>query len=105
MSQPEPRNPFYLLLLLASLAFVATALGVAIVPALEDHARQAGQEVPPSPFRQDLRDQGWKWLLYEVAVMIVFGILSMVLDRLRSLKKERAAATISPTNPGDKLTG
>ena len=100
MSQSEPRNPFYLLLLLASFLFVVTALAYAIVPVLEEKATQAGQPPPPSPFRDALRVDGWKWLLGEVAAMIVFGTLSMVLDRLRSLQKERAPDTIPPSPPG-----
>jgi hypothetical protein len=85
----EPRNPFYLLLLLASLVFVATALAYGIVPVLEQKAREAGQAPPPSPFRAGLHADGPIWLLIELAVMMVFGFLSMGLDRLRSLKKER----------------
>lgn len=95
MSQPtEPRNPFYVLLLLASLAFVITALAYAVVPVLEEKALTAGTVPPPSPFRDALRNHGWLWLLYEVAAMIVFGLASMVLDRWRHLQKERAEATI-----------
>jgi hypothetical protein len=86
----EPDNPFYLLLLLASLLFVATALGYALVPTLEEKAVEAGQVPPQSAFRDALRTDGWQWLLYEVGAMILFGVLSMGLDRLRSLKKERA---------------
>ncbi len=89
MSAAEPRNPFYLLLLLASLVFVATALAYAVVPVLEEKAVEAGQAPPPSPFRDTLRRDGWKWLVSEVAAMIVFGFLSMGLDRLRSLQKDR----------------
>src|SRR5579871_4045460 len=97
MSAPsEPRNPFYLLLLLVSLLFVMTALGYAIVPVLEEKAIAAGRVVPESEFRDALRTDGWKWLLYQLAAMFVFGILSMVLDRLRSLKKAAAENTISP---------
>src|SRR4051812_8356140 len=98
MSQTEPRNPFYLLLMLASLLFVVTALAYAVVPALEQKAIEAGQQPPPSPFRDELRADGWKWLLYEVAAMIVFSLLSMGLDRLRTLQKQRAAATIPPSD-------
>ena len=98
MSQPsEPRNPFYLLLLLASLLFVVTALAYAVVPALEEKAKEAGEMPPPSPFRDALRTDGWKWLLVEVATMVVLGLLSMGLDRLRTLKKEREDARISQT--------
>jgi hypothetical protein len=90
----EPRNPFYLLLLLSSLLFVVTALAYALVPTLEEKALHAGQAPPPSAFRDALRQDGWRWLLYEVTAMIVFGLLSMGLDRLRRLQKERAEATM-----------
>ena len=97
MPQPEPRNPFYLLLLLASFLFVITALAYAVVPTLEQKAEEAGQPPPPSAIRDALREDGWRWLLYEVAAMVVFGLLSMGLDRLRSLQKARSSATISPS--------
>src|SRR5437868_5673360 len=97
MSSAEPRNPFYLLLLLVSLLFVVTALGYAVVPTLEQKAAQAGQPPPPSEFRAALREEGWKWLLCELAGMVIFGGLSMGLDRLRSLKKERAPAKMPST--------
>jgi hypothetical protein len=93
----EPRNPLYLLLLLASLLFVLTALAYTMVPVLEQKAIEAGQTPPPSPWRDALRADGGRWLLYEVAAMIVLGIASMGWDRLRSLQKERAEKTISPS--------
>jgi hypothetical protein len=99
MAQTEPRNPFYLLLLLASLLFVVTALAYAVVPVLEEKATRAGQPPPPSPFRDALRSDGWLWLLGEVAAMTVLGVLSMGLDRLRTLQKSRAAGTIPPSPP------
>jgi hypothetical protein len=86
---PEPRNPLYLLLLLASFVFVITALAYAVVPALEEKAKQSGEYPPPSAFRDALRTNGWKWLLVEVAVMVVLGLASMGLDRLRRLRRER----------------
>jgi hypothetical protein len=98
-SSSEPRNPFYFLLLLASLLFVMTALGYAIIPELEKKAVRAGEVPPPSEFRDALRADGHRWLLWEVAAMAVFGIASMTLDRLRSLKKERAAAKIGEEKP------
>ena len=100
MSTTEPRNPFYLLLLAASLLFVMTALAYGVVPVLEEKAAEAGSPPPPSAFRDALRADGWKWLLVEVAAMAVLALLSMGLDRLRSLQKERAAGTIPP-GPGD----
>jgi hypothetical protein len=74
-----------------------TALGYAVVPLLEERAIEAGGIVPDSPFRAALRTDGWKWLLYELAGMFIFGVLSMVLDRMRSLKKPAAENTVSPT--------
>jgi hypothetical protein len=96
MTPRQPSNPFYLLLLMASLLFVITALAYAVVPSLEQAAVRAGEPPPASPFRDALRADGWKWLLGELAAMIVFGFLSMGLDRLRSLKNEREQGTISP---------
>jgi len=89
-SPAEPRNPFYILLLLISLAFVMTALAYAVVPVLEQKAREAGEEPPPSPFRDSLRENGWRWLLYQVAGMIVAGLASMGLDRWRRYQQEKA---------------
>jgi hypothetical protein len=88
MSTSEPRNPLYLLLLLASVLFAVTALAYAVVPVLEQKALAAGEPPPPSAFRNALRSDGWRWLLYEVAAVIVLGVASMAYDRLRTLKKE-----------------
>jgi hypothetical protein len=99
MSSAEPRNPFYILLLIASLLFVVTALGVAVVPILMEKAEQAGAAVPAEGFHQALKRDGVWWLLYEVAAVLVLALLSMLLDRLRSLKKERQAGTIPPSAP------
>jgi hypothetical protein len=97
MQQAEPRNPFYFLLLLASLLFVLTCLAYGVVPILEQKAAEAGQPAPPSPFREALHAEGWKWLFYELGAMAVFATLSMGLDRMRSLQKERGTATIPPS--------
>jgi hypothetical protein len=100
MSQTsEPRNPFYLLLLLFSLAFVVTAFAYTFVPMLEQWAREAGEEPPPSPFRDSLREYGWKWLLVEVAAMIVVGLLSMGLDRWRRYRQEQSSGSPPPPSP------
>ncbi|MER3417375.1 MAG: hypothetical protein C4297_14370 [Gemmataceae bacterium] len=60
-------NPFYALLLLASLLFVITALAYALVP----------WERQPLWFQR----HGWKMLLVETSVVIVLGLAAMVLDR------------------------
>ena len=90
----EPRNPFYFLLLAASLLFVVTVLAYAVIPELERKAIAAGEVPPPSAFRTAMRKDGWRWVLYEVAAVVVFGLASMGLDRLRRLQKERAAVTM-----------
>jgi hypothetical protein len=92
----EPRNPLYLLLLLASLLFVITALAYAFVPVLEEKAVAAGQSPPPSAFRDALRQDGWLWLLGEVGVLVILSVASMVVDRLRTLQKQRTGVTIPP---------
>lgn len=93
-AEREPRNPFYLLLLATCGLFLVTCMALAFVPVLEEKAAEAGHPPPPSGFRDALRSDGWLWLLYQVPFVIVFGLLSMVLDWLRRLRKERAAAAI-----------
>jgi hypothetical protein len=89
MESREPRNPLYLLLLVAGVLFVMTVLAYALVPVLEEKARDAGTIPPPSPFRDALRNDGWIWVLGEVAALIVLGLASMGLDRYRRWQKER----------------
>ena len=93
--QKEPRNPLYLLLLIAGMVFVLTALAVALVPELEQKAIDAGNPPPPSEFRDALRSRGWKWLVYEVVVVIVLAIASMAWDSRRTLQNAPGRATIS----------
>jgi hypothetical protein len=89
-SPAEPRNPFYFLLLVVGLLFIATVLAYAVVPMLEQKAMDAGTMPPPSPFRDSLKDDGWKWVLAEVAALVVLGLLSMGLDRYRRWQQESA---------------
>jgi hypothetical protein len=100
----EPRNPLYILLLIAGVAFAATALAYAVVPVLEQKALEAGQAPPPSAFRDALRAYGGTCLLIETGVVAVLAIACMVWDRLRSLQKERAKATIAPSKPDEKAS-
>jgi hypothetical protein len=105
MSQPaEPRNPFYLALLLVSLLFVISVLAVAVVPILEKKAAEAGNPPPPSELRDWLRSDGWQLVVGELAVIVVLAVLSMALDRLRRLQTERSRDTISP-DPGAPAPG
>jgi hypothetical protein len=96
-SPSEPRNPLYLLLLVVGVLFVVTALAYAVIPVLEQKAVEKGEVPPPSAFREGLRHDGGTWLLGELAALVVLGIASMVLDRLRSLKNPPGSDTISPT--------
>ena len=82
MNAPEPRNPLYLPMLAVCVLFVMTALAVAVVPTLQDMVPDTG----PSPIRDALNTDGWKWLLYELAVLIVLALACMGLDRWRSRK-------------------
>jgi hypothetical protein len=100
----EPRNPFYLLLLLVSLLFVVTALAYAFVPTLEGVAYDAGHEIEHSAIRDSLVNDGWLWLLGEVGAIIILGLASMAYDRLRSLQKERSEATIPSSKPEEKTS-
>lgn len=93
--KPDPWNPFYVLLIVVSLGFVVTALAYAVVPILEQKAAEAGGPPPHSPFRDSLRTDGWLWLIYEGAAVLILGLLSMGYDRLlRALKKAPASETI-----------
>jgi heme/copper-type cytochrome/quinol oxidase subunit 2 len=92
----EPRNPFYLLLLLVGMLFVVTLLAVVLVPILMDKAQAAGAEVPKEGFHQLIKRDGIWWVVAEVVVLVILSIASMVLDRLRTLQKERAGKTIPP---------
>lgn len=82
----EPRNWFYLLLNVAGVAFVVTALAYAVVPVLEQKAAEAGRPPPPSAVRDALRRDGWLWLLVEAGVVTALALASMGLDRWRQRK-------------------
>src|ERR1051325_5824823 len=90
MSSPsEPRNPFYLLLLIVGMIFIVTVLAYAVIPVIEQRAMDAGSMPPPSPFRDELRENGWMWVLGEVALLVILGLASMGLDRWRRAQQER----------------
>ena len=94
MTYPEKRNPFFFLLMIASFLFAITALAYAVIPTLEQKASEFGQDFAPSAFRDRLRESGWKWLLIQLGGMILFGILSMVLDRIRTLNRQERTTDI-----------
>ena len=98
-AQAEPRNPFYLLLQIVGVAFIVTVLAYAVIPVMEQKAMDAGTEVPPSPFRHALKQDGWKWVLAEVAVLVVLGLASMGLDRWRRWKSERQTSDATKLEP------
>jgi uncharacterized membrane protein len=100
----EPRNPFYILLIAVGFAFVITALAYAVVPVLEQKAREAGSPPPPSPLRDSLRSDGWIWLLVEAGLVAVLSLASMGYDRwLRTLKKRPGQEKIATGEPLDAV--
>jgi amino acid transporter len=70
--KPEPFNPFYWLLIVASITFVVTSLPVAIA------LSGINIQTPPWFQRYD-----WVILLSEMGAIVLFGLLSMGLDRIR----------------------
>src|SRR4051812_1676179 len=92
----EPRNPFYFLLLVVGMVFIATVLAYAVIPVLEEKAMDAGTMPPPSPFRETLRVDGWKWVLGGAAFLVIFVHARMGPDRYRRGGKNSAAP---PENP------
>jgi hypothetical protein len=98
MNTPEPRNPFYFLLLVIGVLFVLTVLAYALVPVLEQKALDAGVVPPPSPLRDALRRDGWKWVLVEVALLVVVGLMSMGLDRYRRWQHDKTGAPTDMEN-------
>jgi hypothetical protein len=96
MASSEPRNPFYFLLLAASMLFVATALAYGVVPLMEDNAASTGPRPPLPPFRVALRRDGGLWLLYELAAMTLFVILSLGLDWRRSSRSPAQSSDAQP---------
>ena len=98
MTTAEPRNPLYLLLLLASLLFVVTALAYAVVPGSNRRPPMPGSRRRPRSSATPCASDGWRWLLYEVGAVVVLSVASMAVDRLRTLQKQRADVTIPPAN-------
>jgi hypothetical protein len=105
MTRPEPRNPLYLLLLLAGLLFTVTAVAYAVVPVLEQKAAAAGQPAPPSELRAALRARGGTWLLWELGALVMLGVASMWVDHLRTLKTDRAAEAVGPADDEPRASG
>jgi hypothetical protein len=93
----QRRNWFFTLLIPASIAFAVTAIGLAVVPVLEDRAKQAGSPPPESAIRDALRRDGWLWLLIETGVVIVLSLAAMTWDWMQNQDKE--------TRPGEGETG
>jgi hypothetical protein len=50
-----------------------------------------------------LHEHGWKWVLIEVALLVVLGLASMGLDRWRRWKFEsEQQSTVSDATPNEK---
>lgn len=94
-------NPFYILLIIVSFAFVVTALAYAIVPVLEQKAVESGNPPPPAAWRDALRSDGWIWLLSLGGAVCLLGILSMGYDRLLRalLGSDDRPTSLPPSSP------
>ena len=99
-NKSEPHNPFYLLLLIASLFFVVTALAYALIPMLESSSELGEQS--SSGLRKSLRDDGWLWLLIELGLMIVLALASMILDRSRLRRLQNDSSQAKMPSPSEK---
>ena len=100
-AKTEPRNPFYILLIIVCLAFVLTALAFAVVPVLEQKAAEAGQTPPPSPLRDSLREDGWLWLICQGLAILILALLSMGLDRWRRWRNPPESLAPTPASEGN----
>src|SRR5215212_9386784 len=88
----EPRNPFYMLMLIVGLIFIMTIFAYLLVPWMEQKALDAGTRPPPreeSWPRTLLHDHGVMLVLGEVALLVILGFASMGLDRYRRYQQER----------------
>jgi hypothetical protein len=97
--QPEPRNPFYFLLLIVGMLFIVTVLAYAVIPVMEQKAEEAGATLPEQRWSKTLDQDGPRWVLTEVALLVIFGLLSMGLDRYRRWKQEEAEPPAPPPTP------
>jgi hypothetical protein len=94
-------NPFYVLLLLASTAFLVTTFGYLVSPFIQQRAQaHAGDVGGPGPASLALAH----WLdrtaptalAVEIAAMLVSGLLAMVTDRWFSAQVARPASKPAP---------
>jgi len=83
----DSRNPFYLLLLIASVAFAVTAVAYAF---------------PLRMLPEWFQAHGWKLLLVEVGAVVVLGLASMGLDRWRQGRGTRVSGTVHQAAPVEK---
>jgi hypothetical protein len=79
----DSRNPFYLLLLIASVAFAVTAVAYAL---------------PLRMLPEWFQAHGWKLLLVEVGAVVILGLASMGLDRWRQGGGTRASGIAKPVD-------
>jgi hypothetical protein len=85
-------NPFYVVLLLASAAFLVTTFGYLASPFIQQRAqaRAGGGPSPASLALANWLDRtGPTALAVEVGAMVVFGVLAMATDRWFSPKVDR----------------
>ncbi len=87
-------NPFYVILLLASTAFVVTAMGYFVSPLVaQKAAHQAGAATPRSLALAEWFDRNGPLALgIEVVLMFIFAVMAMVTDHWFSPKPSRRSS-------------
>lgn len=92
----KTRNPFYVLLLVASTAFVATALGYLIGPMVQQQARehpQAGPGPGSLALAAWLERRAPTVLAVEIGLMLAAGLLAMATDRWFSTRHSHGSGS------------
>ena len=86
-------NPFYVILVIASTAFVITVFGYLIAPVVQRRARE-DPKAGPGPGSIAMADRFERHatmaLTIEIGVMTVSGLLAMTTDHLFSGRKAQA---------------
>ena len=95
-------NPFYVVLLVSSTAFVVTALAYLVSPSAIDHPRARPGSRAVAAWLDRL---GPIALAVEFVVMVVFALLAMATDRWFPSRAPRRGATTGPGRPTDATQG
>ena len=88
----EPFNPFYVLLVLLGVVFLLTACAYSVMAFLANNPRAAG-ELGDHVLTDFLDRHGVELMAWELGLLAVASCAAMGLDRFRSMRRQRDAAT------------